>query len=200
MGFLNSFYGQMGRNTGKVFSNMIFGNSWSTPIRHITSKGGGSSGGGGSSSFFTRDTMKSKLNHEKEMADKALELEKLRFQNEKEMESIQRIEGVVFEIKSIKFGNNVDEICSQLDNMIINAEKLQSEGTDSSFIVFKIRSGILKLQSIGALVESEFYVTQLRLYHRHKFLKMIGLIVMLVFCLTGLLLIGQMRIKLPKFW
>jgi hypothetical protein len=200
MGFLNSFYGQMGRNTGKVFSNMIFGNSWSTPIRHITSKGGGGSGGGGSSSFFTRDRMKSKLNHEKEMADKALELEKLRFQNEKEMESILRTEAVVFETKDIKFGNNVDEICNQLDNLIINAEKLQSEGTDGSFIVFKIRSGILKLQSIGALVESEFYATQLRLYHRNKFLKMIGLIVMLVFCLTGLLLIGQMRIKVPKFW
>ncbi len=200
MGFWNSFYGQMGRNTGKVFSNMIFGNSWSTPIRHITSKGGGGSGGGGSSSFFTRDRMKSKLNHEKEMADKALELEKLRFQNEKEMESILRTEAVVFETKDIKFGNNVDEICNQLDNLIINAEKLQSEGTDGSFIVFKIRSGILKLQSTGALVESEFYATQLCLYHRHKFLKMIGLIVMLVFCLTGLLLIGQMRIKVPKFW
>lgn len=191
MGFWNSFYGQMGRNTGKVFSNMIFGNSWSTPIRHITSKGGGSSGGGGSSSFFTRDTMKSKLNHEKEMADKALELEEMRFQNEKENALIQRIEGVVFEIKSIKFGNNVDEICSQLDNMIINAEKLQSEGTDSSFIVFKIKSGILKLKSIGALAESEFYESQLRLYNRHKFLKTIGLIIMLFFCLAGLLLISQ---------
>ena len=203
MGFWNSFYGQMGRNTGKVFSNMIFGSSWSTPIRHISSKGSGGSGGGGGgvgSSLFSSDPMKSQRKHEKEMADKAMELEEMRFENEKEKEFNQRLEAVTNEIKDIRYGNNAWEICHQLDNLILNAEKLQSEGADSSFIIFKISSGIMKLQSIGALAESEFYASQLRLYHRHKMFKTIGLIMLIVICLAGLILVSQMRIRMPKLW
>jgi hypothetical protein len=202
MGFWNSFYGQMGRNTGKVFSNMIFGSSWSTPIRHISSKGSGGSGGGGGggSSLFSGDPFKYQREHEKDMADKAIELEKMKYENEKEQHFIQRVEAYTLETKETKYGDSVEEICNQLDSLIINAEKLQSDGADSSFIVFKIRSGIMRLQSIGALAESEFYASQLRLYHRHKMFKTIGAVVMAIILLGSLLLVSQLKVRMPRFW
>lgn len=203
MGFWNSFYGQMGRNTGKVFSNMIFGSSWSTPIRHISSKGSGGSGGsgsGGGTSLFSGDPLKNQRKHEKEMADKAMELEELKFENEKEQQFIQRVEAYTLETKETRYGGNVEEICNQLDSLIINAEKLQSEGADSSFIVYKIQSGIMKLQSMGASVESAFYASQLRSYHRHKMFKTIGAVVMVIILLGSLLLVSQLKVRMPRFW
>lgn len=43
MGFFDAMFRELGRNTGRVFSNMFFGDAWSFPIRRV----GGMSGGGG---------------------------------------------------------------------------------------------------------------------------------------------------------
>lgn len=46
MGFFGAFFNQLGRNTGKVFSNALFGDAWSTPYRMVGSGASGCGCGG----------------------------------------------------------------------------------------------------------------------------------------------------------
>jgi hypothetical protein len=146
--FWGSFWRETGRNTGKWTSNKIFGVAgWATPRRHIFDGENSTS----SKSKPTRSTKGSSSS----------------FTESKHDWSDTRVERIIDMANEISFNtNNVDEICSKLDDLLTGARTankyIHSDNLCNKVFVSKIKSGIMRLRRNHERELAEFYTQELK--------------------------------------
>jgi hypothetical protein len=152
--FGNSFSRELGKNTGKVASNLIFGDKWSTPKRvSATVKAAEIKA---SESKIKAEALLEKARLQKHAAELEYELEIDKIKLEQEFAKMKDEEAQLQEIVKMSFNSNSDDIFQNL-NELFSIIRAKNSETYYQISVEKIKLGIFKLEQIGAIKEAEFF-------------------------------------------
>ena len=163
MGFLNSFFRETGKNTGKWVSNKVFGSGWSTPhrIRHEYSNTDDSN----NSDDDFGDAQLSELNAE-----------------------TRRVRNLVEDTDFTN--NNADAISVQLDDLITAGRNSWDTNTSLGLFRPKIQSGIIRLRRLGEHELANHYQSEWNRLNRGRIFRILRLILLAVVLLGGLAIIA----------
>jgi len=142
--FGKSLSRELGKNTGKVISNAVFGNKWSTPHRV---------GASVKIAEIRADKAKSQADAIVSKAEMELSIARRKMNVE-----------ALGEISDLSFSNNVDQIYDVLTKLWSIAQNHDSNGGNSglkSAAISKIEDGIFKLKRLGANEEADYFQTKL---------------------------------------
>jgi hypothetical protein len=150
--FGKSFSRELGKNTGKVISNAVFGDKWSTPYR--------SANGGKSASVMTAQI---KAEQQKTQAEAQLKIAEIEYQSEMEkikleqqFEQQKNEDRIIDDIIGANFNTDKDSIFQILTELLSLSESSNSDKIQKAAIE-KINAGIFKLQQIGANDEANYF-------------------------------------------
>lgn len=177
--FWSNFWGETGRNSGKWFSNKLFGNTgWATPRRHIF--------GDGSSNFkknrnrtSSTSSASQSLSYDTTKSQKLIENHRIALEEKKLSFKHINQEKILDMAKNIKFnGSDLESICSTLDDLILGATKTNKFMENTSFndniFAHKIKAGIMRLNRLEEYKMAEFYTLQLKGLKKAHFKKKYG--------------------------
>jgi hypothetical protein len=146
---------ELGKNTGKLISNKLFGNGHATPYR-VT--------GRAQAAQIRADGVKAQAEALKVQANAQLEIEEIRLKQENTLREI----ATIGEIANVEFSENPKEISSQL-NQIISLLSAQKSREVLKAGIEKIDFGILTLTKYD-LVQANYFETKLKkLKFRYNF-------------------------------
>jgi hypothetical protein len=159
---------ELGKNTGKLISNKLFGDGHSTPHR-ITAKV--------QAAEIRANSAKAKAKAIEEKANAELEIEEMKINLEKDREESVFLQ----EIAKASFGNNKDEASQSVGELLSLAESHNSKVIRQAALS-KVESGLLKLIQFGATVEVEYYEKKIKkLKHKNRIPLYIGIAVLVFF-------------------
>ena len=191
--FGNSFSRELGRNTGKVVSNAVFGDKWSTPHR-ITS----------TVKIAQIKAQQSKLEAEalKEKAEIEYDLQinkiKLEQKFEKEKNEAKLLEDII-KTSFTNDSNNNYQVLTELWSLV---QSHKSESIKKATIS-KIEDGIFKMKQIGSIDEANFFSQRLNNYNesivKEKNIKKKKLIFQIVGGVILFIIVVVFYIKMMKF-
>jgi len=159
MSFLNSFFRETGKNTGKWVSNKVFGSGWSTPHR-IRHEYGNADDSNKSDDDFGDAHLR------------ALNTETRRVRH--------LVEETDFTI------NDADAISVQLDDLITAGRNSWNTNTSLGLFRPKIQSGILRLRRLGEQELAAHYQSEWNRLNRGRIFRVFMLILLAVVLLGGL--------------
>ncbi len=163
MGFLNSFFRETGKNTGKWVSNKVFGSGWSTPHR-IRHEYGNADDSNKSDDDFG-DAHLRELNAE-----------------------TGRVRNLVEETDFTN--NDADAISVQLDDLITAGRNSWNTNTSLGLFRPKIQSGILRLRRLGEQELAAHYQSEWNRLNRGRILRVFMLVLLAIVLLGVLALIA----------
>lgn len=145
--FGNSFSREIGRNTGKLVSNAVFGDKWSTPHR-ITS----------TIKVAEIKAEQAKLEAEalKEKAEIEYDLQIDKLKLEQQFETQKAEDSILDDIVRANFNTDKDSIFQVLTDLYSLSESTENQKIKKAAIE-KINAGIFKLEQIGAKVEADYF-------------------------------------------
>jgi hypothetical protein len=170
MGFLDSFFRETGRNTGKWASNKVFGDGWSTPhrIKHGRDDSGNGIGRASADSGEYDETDEMMRDHLREQ---------------------RNLKGV---LADTDFNSgNADQISTQLDDLLTAASQAISSSMSVAPFMTKIRSGILRLHRMNEPELAMHYDRELSRVRRKSLMRNIGIFFFAVFLFGMLMLIAS---------
>lgn len=139
---------ELGKNTGKLISNKLFGDGHATPYR-ITAKV--------RAAEIRASGMKAQADALRAQADTELEKERMRIDIEKERE-----EGILIqEIAKTFYSNDKDEVFQTIGTLLSLAESHSSRKIKKAALS-KVESGTLKLLQLGCANEVAFYEKKIK--------------------------------------
>lgn len=204
--FGKSFSRELGKNTGKVISNTVFGDKWSTPYR---SANGGTSASVRSAEIRAQQ-QKTQIDAQKKIAEIEYQSQMEKIKLEQKFEQQKSEDKLIEEIVSANFNTDKDSIFQILTELYSLSESTDSEKVQKASIE-KINAGIFKLQQINAEVEADYFkqkivqkkeirdkklLTLNDELHKFKNLSFIGLGVFIL----GILLYQWKETKIEKFF
>lgn len=159
MGFLNSFFRETGKNTGKWVSNKVFGSGWSTPhrIRH---------------EYGSAD--------DSDLIDEDFGDAHLRELNAE----TRRVRNLVEETDFTN--NNADAISVQLDDLITAGRNSWETNTSLGLFRPKIQSGIIRLRRLGEHELANHYQSEWNRLRTGRFFRIFMFILLALVLLGGL--------------
>lgn len=158
MGFGSSLIRQVGRDSGKVISNKVFGDGHSVPRRNkVKFEGSGSKGSKGSNGNDQNDPAVKQAELEKEAQQ--TELEKV--EKQQEIENDKHKQKKIDQITQLTVGENLEEIENNLEYLLSVAngykdKRIKRVCTD------KMEYGIMKLRSHEAQDKADFFAKKLK--------------------------------------
>ena len=139
---------ELGKNTGKLISNKLFGDGHATPYR-ITAKV--------QAAEIRASGMKAQADALRAQANAELEKERMRINIEKERE-----EGVLIQdIAKTFFSDDKDEVFQTIGALLSLAESHSSKKVKNAALS-KVESGTLKLMQLGCANEVAFYEKKIK--------------------------------------
>ncbi len=150
--FGNSFSREIGKNTGKLVSNAVFGDKWSTPHR-ITS----------TIKVAEIKAEQAKLEAETSRRKAQLEydsqIDKLKL--EQKFETQKAEDSILDDIVRANFNTDKDSIFQVLTDLYSLSESTENKKIKKAAYE-KINAGIFKLEQIGAKVEADYFNNKFR--------------------------------------
>lgn len=150
--FGNSFSREIGKNTGKLVSNAVFGDNWSTPHR-ITS----------TVKVAEIKAEQAKLEAESSRRKAQLEydsqIDKLKL--EQKFETQKAEDSVLDDIVRANFNTDKDSIFQVLTDLYSLSESTENQKIKKAANE-KINAGIFKLEQIGAKVEANYFINKFK--------------------------------------
>ena len=145
--FGQSLSRELGKNTGKVISNTVFGNKWSTPSRvSISTKNLEIRA---SQAIAQADALKKKAELDYDLTIDKIKLEQ-KFESQKEQDMLLN------DVIQFSFNTDKDTIFEGLNKLYSIAESTDSDKLKVAAIE-KVKAGIFKLQQIGANKEADYF-------------------------------------------
>jgi hypothetical protein len=149
--FGKSLSRELGKNTGKVISNVVFGDKWSTPKRvSATVKI--------AEIKASQAEIQANAIREKAELDYKVQIDKIKL--EQSYEQLKNEENLINQIVKIHLSSDKDHLFQNLNELFTILQ-----GTDSDKVINasieKIKSGIFKLEQIGGESEATFFKSKL---------------------------------------
>ncbi|MFY7970948.1 MAG: hypothetical protein ACOVOO_03335 [Flavobacteriales bacterium] len=167
--FWRSFWSETGRNTGKWISNGVFGiKGWATPKRIITDN---------------TDSSKELLAEVGDAEIKPSLSDDLVRPTLDDRELFELAHGSNIQ------SQNIQDICSVLDSLLIAAFQAYIDKQDVSILLVKIRLGIKKLEHLGETTLVENYQRELKLLNRKRFYRKLGFIILTIAIIFGFIFV-----------
>lgn len=145
--FGNSFSREIGKNTGKLVSNAVFGDKWSTPHR-VTS----------TIKVAEIKAEQAKLEAEASRRKAQLEydsqIDKIKLEQKFEKQKAE--DSILDDIVRANFNTDKDSIFQVLTDLYSLSESTENQKIKKA-AVEKIKAGIFKLEQIGAKVEADYF-------------------------------------------
>jgi hypothetical protein len=150
--FGKSFSRELGKNTGKVISNAVFGDKWSTPYRSANGKNSASV----KAAEIRAQQQKTQAEAQREIAEIEYKTQMEKIKLEQKFEQQKNEDRVIEDIISANFNTDKDEIFQILSDLMSLSESSDSKNIQKAAIE-KINAGIFKLQQIGAIEEANYF-------------------------------------------
>ncbi len=145
---------ELGKNTGKLISNKLFGDGHATPHR-ITAKV--------KTAEIRADSAKAKAQAFEAKVNADFEIEEMKIILEKDKEESKLLQ----EIAKTSFGNTKDEVSQSVGELLSLAESHQSK-TIRQAALSKVETGLLKLIQFGSVAEVAYYEKKIKKIERKK--------------------------------
>lgn len=204
--FGKSISRELGKNTGKVISNAVFGDKWSTPYRSVNAGNSASV----RSAEIRAEQQRTQINAQKKIAEIEYQSQMEKIKLEQKFEQQKTEDKLIEDIVSANLNTDKDSIFQILTELYSLSESTESEKIQKAAIE-KINAGIFKLKQINATVEADYFEQKIdqkkeirdkKLIHLndelHKF-KNLSLIGIGVFIL-GILLYQWKETTVEKFF
>jgi hypothetical protein len=150
--FGNSFSREIGKNTGKLVSNAVFGDKWSTPHR-ITSTV--------KVAEIKAEQAKLEASALKEKAEIEYDLQIDKIKLEQKFEKQKAEDSILDDIVRANFNTDKDSIFQVLTDLYSLSESTENQKIKKAANE-KINAGIFKLEQIGAKVEADYFNNKFR--------------------------------------
>ncbi len=150
--FGNSFSREIGKNTGKLVSNAVFGDNWSTPHR-ITSTV--------KVAEIKAEQAKLEASALKEKAEIEYDLQIDKIKLEQKFEKQKAEDSILDDIVRANFNTDKDSIFQVLTDLYSLSESTENQKIKKAANE-KINAGIFKLEQIGAKVEADYFNNKFR--------------------------------------
>ncbi len=172
---------ELGKNTGKLISNKLFGDGHATPYR-ITAKVQSAQLRADSKIAEANalvDAERAKANAIKHQADLEFEKEKLKIKFEKEKE-----DGLLLnDIANVNFSNNKEEVAHSIGSLISLAESHNTKNIRKAALS-KAESGILRLVQLSGTTDAVYYENKIKSIKKKElyplFISVAGILIVII--------------------